>query len=139
MKMYVFCHQWLSATQHGVQGAHAIVELGEKVRDEGTDDAYRRWAKHHKTTIFLQGGNSANLIMMERQLHEIAPYHQTYATTFCEDNISLNNAVTSLAFLADEEFCELLELYQITSPDSIDALPLNGHEIIQTIARSRLA
>ena len=58
MKAFTFIHSYICGIQVGIQAGHSIVEL---MRKEEGDNTVREWADHHKTFVWLDGGDSENL------------------------------------------------------------------------------
>ncbi|CAM0026345.1 hydrolase [Vibrio phage D148] len=58
MKAYTFVHSYICGIQVGIQAGHSNVELMRK--EEGDSDV-REWADHHKTFVWLDGGDSEKL------------------------------------------------------------------------------
>lgn len=104
-RCYVLTHSFLSPIQRGIQAAHACVEL---VTNSGSLEdplltLVSNWAMHDKTLIVLDGGNSKALEDFEKLLKKqnILPH-----ASFYEDEESLNQCLTAVAFVAPESFYE---------------------------------
>ncbi|MEM2159449.1 MAG: hypothetical protein QXN55_00660 [Candidatus Nitrosotenuis sp.] len=122
MRAYFFGNYYLSQIQQGIQGLHAVVELftqaesftsrisvvdlPQTIRDQIT--MLYDWATNHKTVVFLNGGNQADL-------QELDAFLSTgiYPTSrFYEDEKSLNNALTSVCVILPEKIYEGAKIWQ---------------------------
>ncbi len=101
MRLYTFVNYYLSPIQHGIQTAHVVSELSVKYYNPSSHHyMLYDWAKNHKTIIVLNGGNQANL--QEILLFLSDPDNQYPYTHFCEDEQSLNNALTCVGIVIPE-------------------------------------
>ena len=95
MRMYFFTMYNLSGIQKGIQAGHAALEY---VLEHGNkDDELRDFIEQHKTFIILNGGGS---ITMQDRVDELRTLGIRYST-FQEP--SLNNSLSAIAFLVDED------------------------------------
>jgi len=95
MRVYVFCHSFLSGIQKGIQAAHSVAELGHMAGDSGP---YVDWVKNHKTLILLEGGSTLDLIKIRDSLYSEDPQNPPYHfAAFHEDADSLNGSMTAVA------------------------------------------
>ena len=101
-RMYGLVNYQLSGIQKGIQFGHAVVEYGLK---HGKTDEYRRWSKHDKTFIILNGGTTnksgyfdtmgtinKHLVTLEENKILLSTFHE----------IDLGNQLTAIVFLVDE-------------------------------------
>lgn len=145
MKMYMIAHQWLSHKQNGIQGAHSIVEMvGDHAHKDDFFELYNSWSNDHKTIIMLQGGGSGYLLELEERLQSLANDGiELFPTIFREDEYSLDCAVTSLAFLANEKMLAVMDA--ISEPHANHAnvmldfgITTDSLDLIRDITRMRL-
>lgn len=114
MRLYSFVNaNYLKHIQHGLQTAHAAVELYNKY-PENTDDGnclrydiLNEWARNHKTIIILDGGDCLDLeeIVKFFKLNDAAlglPW-----SYFKEDSRSLNNALTAVSVVVPAEIYDV--------------------------------
>ncbi len=110
MRAYFFGNMYLSSIQQGIQAQHCTVEMflkytvhsksssdfiGEHQRDMLYD-----WARGHKTTILLNGGDTEALYDIEELIHnDENPYPRT---SFLESYIALNNTLTCVGIILPE-------------------------------------
>ena len=104
MRAYFFTNTWLSGLQKGLQVAHCVAEMSQKAPGKPGDEEFIDWVDNHKTIIILDGGASGDLI-------EIAEFFERKdnpypSASFCEDEYSLNGAMTSVGIVLPEEFYE---------------------------------
>lgn len=152
-RVYVWTHNWLSPIQKGIQGAHAIAELGHSCMKNNPASvsylAYQEWVTQHKTLVFFNGGNSAALSELKELLQgSLDRENETYWSSFYEDEESLSSAMTAIAVLPTTNVCDAVDycremgvkdyrMRQMSSPD----FNLTGWEagLVNTIIGSRLA
>jgi hypothetical protein len=112
-RVYVWTHNWLSPIQKGIQGAHAVAELSSVCCTKPKAKAciaYQGWCLHHKTLVFLSGGNSAALSDLKEYLQgSLGGENQTYWSSFYEDEESLSSTMTAIAVLPTEMVCEAVD------------------------------
>jgi len=106
MRFYAFGNYYLSSLQQGVQALHAATELSMKAFNDGDQYLiqYLRWAQHHKTAILLNGGNSRDL--QELLSFFELPENPYLFSGFCEDEQSLNGALTTVGIILPETIYE---------------------------------
>ena len=152
-RVYVWTHNWLSPLQKGIQGAHAVAELGHAcMRDSPAHEsyfAYNEWVTQNKTLVFLSGGNSAALSELKEYLQgSLGGENKTYWSSFYEDEESLSSTMTAIAILPTENVCDCVDhcremgikdcrMLGTSSPD----FNLTGWELglVNTIIGSRMA
>jgi len=124
MKMYVVCHRMLSPIQKGIQAQHAITEmLVQNRHGQIFHDNYFEWAEQHKTDVFLQGGGHGHLLSLNDKFNELKEIGiDTYNTLFFEDEDSLNNSATALAFIADSKLLNIFDEYWRAPPSDRQTL-----------------
>jgi len=103
MRAYVLVHSALSGIQKGIQGGHALVEMGLK-----SHPLYKEWAEGHKTVIFLEGGFQADLEQAEAVMKEHLDGRPEWPSrlpwaAFREDRETLNGALTAVAVILTEK------------------------------------
>lgn len=113
MRAYFFVNaNWLRPVQHGIQAKHCGDEIALKVLPgmlPGSADAemfrmWHEWAQNHKTVIVLDGGAHGDLVeIAEFFRRKDNPYP---SASFCEDEYSLNGAMTSVGIVLPEELYE---------------------------------
>jgi hypothetical protein len=105
MRFYAFCNYYLSSLQQGLQAAHVLTEMSMKARLKGGQywQQYDNWASDHKTIILLNGGNDKDLRELLTFFNTPNPY--LYAS-FCEDQQSLNGAMTCVGIILPENIYE---------------------------------
>lgn len=112
MRYYGLTNFYLSSIQQGIQNAHCIVEMaiewgfGLTIRPQGV--MFRDWAENHKTMVLLNGGNQS-------ALEDFRLFFDTSSNpfawgSFCEDNQSLNNALTCVGIVLPERVYEAAAL-----------------------------
>ncbi len=103
MRAYTFTHAYLSDIQHGIQAAHALVDMQLKY-DPNSDPhkTYINWAKDHKTMICLNGGNSANLQHLYYVLSRLSLHLSLPISRFTEDEQSMQSMTTAVAIIVPE-------------------------------------
>lgn len=110
MRAYYFGNMYLSSIQQGIQAAHVTHELFLKHKHDNLANGNYvttklwDWAKNHKTMILLNGGYSAAL----RELIALfdSPENDYPWTYFCEEEASLNGALTSVGIVLPEKIYE---------------------------------
>lgn len=105
MRFYAFCNYYLSSLQQGLQAAHVLTEMSLKARLKGGQycHQYDNWASDHKTIILLDGGNDKDLRELLTFFNMSNPY--LYGS-FCEDQQSLNGAMTCVGIILPENIYE---------------------------------
>lgn len=107
LRMYGFVPYNISEIQKGIQFGHAVVEYGQKVKEnvfELDSVIYNDWANNWKTFIILNGGTSNHVDpeyigSMEGILEELKKNEITLAT-FNEPD--LNDMLSAVVFIIDE-------------------------------------
>jgi hypothetical protein len=108
LRMYGLTPYQLSGIQIGIQFGHAVVEYGQKFKNDNT---YNDWADNWKTFIILNGGTSnhsinryhqsdepfigtmeSNLITLEQNNIEVATFYEP----------DLNDMLSAVVFIVDE-------------------------------------
>lgn len=113
-RVYVWTHNWLSPIQKGIQGAHAVAELGHACMGNAAASeayaAYQEWVTQNKTLVFLSGGNSSALSDLKEFLQgSLGGENQTYWSSFYEDEESLSSTMTAIAVLPTEMVCDAVD------------------------------
>lgn len=98
MKAYTFINSYVCGIQVGIQAGHAIVELMDNWANH-KDVA--EWARHHKTFVWLDGGDSDN---MQEILNTIVKADVAYEF-FLEPG--LGNVTTAITVVPNAELVEL--------------------------------
>lgn len=130
LRMYFFVPYNISAIQQGIQAGHAALEYAKMY---GHEDQYKEFIDNHKTWIILNGGSTNNDIdspgSMQKMLNMIIDFNEKNETdkinysTFYEPD--LNNALTSICFIADERCWEYID-----NPDWDDCHCNNFFEVL---------
>jgi hypothetical protein len=110
MRFYAFTNFYLSSLQQGIQTQHCTADMFAhyetfKHTDEHVAIARELlldWAIIHKTTIILNGGNSADLESLYQQLLPLAVDQDLPYQKFHEDEQSLNRALTCVGIVLPE-------------------------------------
>jgi hypothetical protein len=100
MRLYSFTNYYLSPLQLGLQTAHVVGNMMSP--PAYTDKAYdvvTEWARFHKTIVILNGGNSAALDDIFRQLAILGADLNLPVAKFTEDLQSLNGATTAVGIV----------------------------------------
>jgi len=103
MRAYVLVHSALSGIQKGIQGGHALVEMGLKEHP-----LFKEWAKKHKTVIFLEGGFQTDLeeaiLVLEEHSGGLGEWPARFPwAAFREDEETLYGALTAVAVILPEK------------------------------------
>jgi len=126
-KMYGMVIYQLHGIQKGIQYQHAVTEYQRATVSAEDEEEYIRWADDHKTSILLCGGTTNN---NPERLGSINLHYQA----LLDNNVrvipfyepDLNDALTSIAFLADERVFEkvLYPSFEPTpKPWGVDYIP----------------
>jgi hypothetical protein len=113
MRLYSFVNaNYLKHIQHGIQTAHAVAELYNKYENPREVSCVRfhtlkDWAKNHKTIIVLDGGDCQDLNDIELFLHVNDSQLKLPYASFCEDERSLNGAMTCVAVVVPAEIYDV--------------------------------
>ena len=102
MRAYFFGNMYLSSIQQGIQAQHCTAELFLKYLPH-TDAAgpLYNWAKNHKTSILLNGGNCYELSEIFEMLdHSDNPYPWAM---FQESTEALSRALTCVGIILPNE------------------------------------
>ncbi len=143
MRAYFLCNSWLSGIQKGIQGAHALTELVMGLNNETPDfsKTFYKWAKDHKTMIFLEGGSQENLMdwidfLNTQDEDKVIPYN-----LFQEDEESLNECVTAVVIIAPGHICEAVDAWRDQNWEIEQWANLSIWErgLVEKLARCRLA
>lgn len=158
MRAYFFGNFYLSSIQQGIQAMHCISEMFIKYApgdfsldpiEEGVDDFCDRydmlheWARDHKTSILLNGGDN-------NDLHDLAIFLDNednwypYAM-FWESDRALKQAITCVGIILPEKIYDVADELRKTPfskrDDLLNTFGMNGfeHTVIAAINGSRLA
>lgn len=106
MRFYSFVNAlYMSQVQWGIQTQHCTADMFVRY-DHGQltpqRDTLFTWAKYHKTTIILNGGNCADLQNLNVELQEYTRELQLPNCAFREDVQSLNGALTCVGVVVPE-------------------------------------
>ena len=103
MRAYFFGNYYLSSIQQGIQAQHCTAEMFVKYysSDSAGHSILHEWAKNHKTTIVLNGGNSSDLENFLQFIREgeYSNQHVYPFVSFNEDTQSLNQALTCVGII----------------------------------------
>jgi len=103
MRLYTFCHAYMSSIQQGIQSAHILGNIVKTYYDRLGEkgEMVRDFLSKHKTMIVCNGGNSASLDMLEDFFLSCDnPYPWS---SFCEDEDSMEGMMTGLGIILPEE------------------------------------
>lgn len=97
MRCYHFCNMYLASIQHGIQSAHAQMELFVKYSDPQCPHYLElyTWAQYHKTMICLNGGMHVNMKSLLE--HVSSPDNPHSWSCFYEDDDAVNGLLTNVA------------------------------------------
>jgi hypothetical protein len=108
LRMYGLVPYNISPIQQAIQYGHAVVEYGQMVKNNGTEE-YDDWADNWKTFIILNGGTSNHSVnrygtedfvgSMETHLSTLEENGIRLATFFEPD---LNDMLSAIVFIVDE-------------------------------------
>lgn len=103
MRLYTFTNFYMSDIQKGIQTQHACADLFVKYqRESKCKTVLYDWAKNHKTTIVLNGGNAQSLHDLYLRLLPLCDYLDYPICKFHEDQQSLNGCLTCVAIVVPE-------------------------------------
>lgn len=152
-RFYCFTHFMLSSIQHGIQTGHASVDLlvkyaGGSYPDVAVANAANHWARYNKTYITLNGGNSANLDLIEDTIRAAETRHPWIS--FYEDGASLCGIKTAVGVILPNTHWDVQsktdddgQLYFIHTPEEGPAVIYDQNhvdfELIKLIKSARLA
>lgn len=100
MKAYTFINSYIRGIQVGIQAGHSLVELLSANKD---DKGVSEWASHHKTFVWLDGGDSDSMeYLIERAVDVGYPIG-----VFNEPG--LGDLVTSFTIVLPENLSSILD------------------------------
>lgn len=102
MRAYFFGNFYLSSIQQGIQALHCTANMFvkyNKLPHNVCKDVVFDWADNFKTTILLNGGNSADLQELLDIFKDQDDFPWAY---FNEDKDSLNSALTCIGIIIPE-------------------------------------
>lgn len=132
MRCYHLCNFYYSQIQHGIQSAHAQMELFVRYQNESIQKTQLfNWAQNHKTMICLNAGANAQLIDWQ---HFLAETDHTFPwATFHEEVGSVSHAstLTNVAIVLPERIydCPITNDELNTTLDHIGADTTNSNQI----------
>lgn len=108
LRMYGLVPYNISPIQQAIQYGHAVVEYGQMVKNNGTEE-YDDWADNWKTFIILNGGTS-NHSVNRYGTEEFVGSMETHLSTLEENGIrlatffepDLNDLLSAIVFIVDE-------------------------------------
>jgi len=105
LRMYGLVNYQLSGIQKGIQFGHAVVEYGQKFKNDIT---YNDWADNHKTFIILNGGTTNKKTSTQDGLlfgtlnnHLLTLKQNNIDLSFFEEP-DLGDQLTAVVFIVDE-------------------------------------
>jgi hypothetical protein len=105
LRMYGLVPYNISPIQQAIQFGHAVVEYGQKFKN---DDTYNNWADNHKTFIILNGGTTNNKSLLENGVpfgtlnqHLITLSENGVELSYFEEP-DLGDQLTAIVFIVDE-------------------------------------
>lgn len=107
MRAYFFGNMYLSSIQQGIQAQHCTAELFVKYGPSMVGEQERllyTWAKKHKTSILLNGGDCAGLSEIFQVLD--SPVNPYPWAVFIESNDALRNVLTCVGIILPERIYE---------------------------------
>lgn len=121
MRYYGLTNYYLSSIQQGIQNAHCVTDMaiqygfGLTIRPQGP--LFRDWAENHKTMVLLNGGNQESLQDFYSFL--AGPSNPFPFGFFCEDEQSLNGAMTCVGIVLPERIYDSAALMRQRSTEII--------------------
>ena len=109
MRAYFLGNYYLSQIQQGIQAQHATSEM---FVENPTNEILWDWARNHKTSILLNGGNSGSLDEVYPFLKVQADRFSLPIAKFKEDKVSLNDATTCIGLVLPTEIYEFMSKYR---------------------------
>lgn len=108
MRCYHLSNMYLSSIQHGVQSAHAQMELFNKYKTPtNKKNMLYDWSENHKTMIVLNGGY---LSTMTEALEFITDINNPYPfAAFNESEEALGGILTNIAIVLPEKIYKTSE------------------------------
>lgn len=103
MRCYHFTNMYMSPIQHGIQSAHAQMELFVKYENDKTNTKPQlfNWAENHKTMIVLNAGYDSSLKEVKTFLDtDLNPYPWSY---FNESKEAMDGMLTNVAIVLPEK------------------------------------
>ncbi len=155
MRAYFLAHAYLSPIQHGIQAQHCTADMfvyynsrrehASNYQIEG-EKTLREWAENHKTTIVLNGGNSAMLLEALHtfsEMRNLSDIDYIPYLAFHEDDDSMRGMMTCVGIVADDHMCELIQMYRDHRPSDpailCEPTMVWYHKAAQLLASLRLA
>lgn len=120
MRLYSITNMYMTAIHAGIQTQHSTAELFVKYpMTTHLGNVLFTWAKHHKTTVVLNGGMHDSLCklleLMEewerKEPNDVIPF-----APFFEPGV--NNALTSISIVMDDIAIEFMSRIRSTKPDT---------------------
>lgn len=97
-RLYAFVHSYLSGIQKGLQTAHLVAEMGNKLKKKREKEIFHVWSNYDKTIIILDGGNQNSL----NDILLLLVNRGFPCASFVEDYESLNECVTVVGAILPE-------------------------------------
>lgn len=96
MRAYFFQNFYLQGIHAGIQSQHTTAEMFVKYSvNSEQGSALFDWAINHKTTIVLNGGSQADLVIIE----DLLEYSKFPWASFREEQNTLNGALTNVGVI----------------------------------------
>lgn len=104
MRAYFWTNFYLSSMSHGIQAQHCTADLFVEYtnKKDNTTKVLYDWAKNHKTSIILNGGNHEGLMNVLETVGRLATNLDLPYTSFYEDLQSLNGMLTCVGLIVPE-------------------------------------
>lgn len=105
LRMYGLTPYQLSGIQIGIQFGHAVVEYGQKFKNDTT---YNNWADNNKTFIILNGGTTNHKTSLEDGLpfgslnKHLLTLHENGIDLATFQEPDLGDQLTAIVFIVDE-------------------------------------
>lgn len=112
MRLYTFTNYYLSSIQQGIQPLHAAVEMMAKYHNLTGPAAEQAldWARNHRTVVCLNGGNAADITIIDQLLQTVSQALNLPYASFCEDEQSLSGTMTSACIVVPERIYATAQL-----------------------------
>lgn len=126
MKAYTFINSYVCGIQVGIQAGHANVELA---KDADCNDEVRRWADHHKTFVWLNGGDSDDMAYVLALLTGSGlPFSRFFEP-------GMGGLLTASTVLLNESQCNCVELLRSSRGHKIQSDFGKGHVVLDEMGK----
>lgn len=140
MRIYFFCHSFLSGVQKGIQAVHCLDGMwsryGQTLPIERTPEEkmFHEWSEKHKTITLLEGGSCQDLLELQAGIG-LTPYPWG---GFHEDG-SLSHALTCVGVLVPTEVYDEVKWRRENKGVAKKLFPVYQDALVSAISRGSLA